>query len=554
MVVQGFSGDATPPPQPPPYFSDERDGHGRHSDGDDTSFGISSEELQLYRHLANKSFHNIQMKYSYHQNYDLQQILRNPELHLKLTKSQSFINLIQDTLVPQQQIHHHHHHGAVGRPRKTDFVSQQVTEKLKASNFSASLLRIGKWERVSIHEGDLVAKCYYAKKKLVWEFLERTLKRKIEIQWGDILAIRATMNENEPGILQIELKNPPTFHHETDPQPRKHTNWKTAADFTDGQALVWRRHYLTFPPGVLDKPFEKLLQCDDRLNELSRQPFPSLKSPYFYHQTIYEPMELNFSFHGQRPHFNPALQLSLAQLHNTSYVAQPVPSYQQTITQRRSISELASPDSVMEFGENPEMAFWGQGMNNFADNLVGNQVQGLLHVPSITPADVFYPNNNNNNYIESGSSCRRNFDTDTCLNHIEKALMSDAHADYRDQGKFSQCSLESMATMEAMINQPTDGNNLFCNTNATNNTIYGQNMPIAMHIDLSSNQPSNETTGGLIFQPWMASMVTEIRQPISAVMPTQVTNEIPVSYYDYATDNHHHHHHHHHHHGQNSWP
>lgn len=51
-----------------------------------------------------------------------------------------------------------------------------------------------------------MAKCYYAKKKLVWEFLERTLKRKIEIQWGDILAIRATMNENEPGILEIEVK------------------------------------------------------------------------------------------------------------------------------------------------------------------------------------------------------------------------------------------------------------------------------------------------------------------------------------------------------------
>ncbi|XP_044482933.1 uncharacterized protein LOC123209177 isoform X2 [Mangifera indica] len=233
MVVQGVSGE-------------EKDGYGRHGDGDDDKFTSlafsSSEELQLYRHLANKSFHNLQMKYSYHQMYDLQKILKNPELRLKLTKSESFINLTHGTFQPrQEQIHYQGPgHGAVGRPRKTDFVSQQMTEKLKASNFSASLLRIGKWERVSIYEGDLVAKCYYAKKKLVWEFLERTLKRKIEIQWGDILAIRATMNENEPGILEIELKNPPTFHHETDPQPRKHTNWKTVADFTDGQAPTWR--------------------------------------------------------------------------------------------------------------------------------------------------------------------------------------------------------------------------------------------------------------------------------------------------------------------------
>lgn len=84
--------------------------------------------------------------------YDLQKILKNPELHLKLTKSESFINLTLGTFLPrQEQIHHQGPgHGAVGRPRKTDFVSQQMTEKLKASNFSASLLRIGKWE-VTLH-------------------------------------------------------------------------------------------------------------------------------------------------------------------------------------------------------------------------------------------------------------------------------------------------------------------------------------------------------------------------------------------------------------------
>lgn len=200
----------------------------------------------------------------------------------------------------------------------------------------------------------------------------------------------------------------------------------------------------------------------------------------------------------------------------------------------------------MEFGENPGMAFWDQGVNDFADNLVGNQVPGLTPIPAITPADVLYLNNNNNDYIESGSSCRRNFDTDThtCLNHIEKTLMSDAHTDYTDQEGFSQCSLESIATMQALISQSTD-NNLVCNTNSTSNTIYGQNMPVTMYIDL----PSNETAARLIFQPWMSSLLTEIQQPIPAVIPPQVTNEIPLSYYDCDTaDNHHHHH------GQNSWP
>lgn len=50
-----------------------------------------------------------------------------------------------------------------------------------------------------------MAKSYYAKKKLVWEFLEKSLKRKIEIQWADIIGIRATTEENEPGILELEV-------------------------------------------------------------------------------------------------------------------------------------------------------------------------------------------------------------------------------------------------------------------------------------------------------------------------------------------------------------
>lgn len=38
---------------------------------------------------------------------------------------------------------------------------------------------------------------------------------------------------------------------------------------------------ITFPPGILDKHYEKLLQCDQRLFNLSQKPFPTLNSPYF---------------------------------------------------------------------------------------------------------------------------------------------------------------------------------------------------------------------------------------------------------------------------------
>lgn len=55
----------------------------------------------------------------------------------------------------------------------------------------------------SRYEGDLVAKCYFAKHKLVWEVLDGCLKNKIEIPWSDIMALKAKYPEDGPGTLEI---------------------------------------------------------------------------------------------------------------------------------------------------------------------------------------------------------------------------------------------------------------------------------------------------------------------------------------------------------------
>lgn len=110
-----------------------------------------------------------------------------------------------------------------------------VDNKLKASNFPALILKIGSWEVLCIffpfvyfvngwvfffcfvllrmlcwlmqyksrYEGDLVAKCYFAKHKLVWELLDGNLKNKIEIQWSDIVALKANYAEDGFGTLDI---------------------------------------------------------------------------------------------------------------------------------------------------------------------------------------------------------------------------------------------------------------------------------------------------------------------------------------------------------------
>ncbi|KAG2238278.1 hypothetical protein Bca52824_092490 [Brassica carinata] len=162
-------------------------------------------------------------------------------------------------------------------------------EKLKASNFPASVLKIGKWEYKSRYEGDLVAKCYFAKHKLVWEVLEQGLKSKIEIQWSDIVGLKANCPEDGPGTLTLVLSRQPLFFRETNPQPRKHTLWQATSDFTDGQASLYRKHFLQCAQGIMNKHFEKLVQCDHRLFHLSREPEIIMDFPYFdTRQSIFE--------------------------------------------------------------------------------------------------------------------------------------------------------------------------------------------------------------------------------------------------------------------------
>ncbi|XP_024312724.1 uncharacterized protein LOC100821383 isoform X2 [Brachypodium distachyon] len=215
-----------------------------------------------------------------------QNVLDEPSpLGLRLRKSPSLLDLIQMRL---SQANSNAGQSSTDNcsgepPKKKDVKSgtSSAGERLKASNFPANILRIGTWEYISRYEGDLVAKCYFAKHKLVWEVLEGGLKSKIEIQWSDITALKVTCPENGQGSLEVVLARPPLFFKETDPQPRKHTLWQATSDFTGGQASMNRRHFLQCPSTLLGKNFEKLVQCDQRLNQLSQQAEIILDSPVF---------------------------------------------------------------------------------------------------------------------------------------------------------------------------------------------------------------------------------------------------------------------------------
>ncbi|KAJ8560641.1 hypothetical protein K7X08_022501 [Anisodus acutangulus] len=222
-------------------------------------------------------------------------------LGLRLRKSPSLLDLIQMRLSKGSTF-------KVGSQGKEQKGSTAMTEKLKASNFPASVLRIASWEYKSRYEGDLVAKCYFAKHKLVWEVLDGGLKNKIEIQWSDIMGLKANYPDDAPGTLDVVLARQPLFFRETNPQPRKHTLWQATSDFTEGQASIHRRHYLECPQGLLGKHFEKLVQCDPRLNFLSQQAEITLDSPYFesrisvFEDTHVSDREFDLNNEGS-PHF-----------------------------------------------------------------------------------------------------------------------------------------------------------------------------------------------------------------------------------------------------------
>ncbi|XP_038978456.1 uncharacterized protein LOC120108810 isoform X3 [Phoenix dactylifera] len=148
--------------------------------------------------------------------------------------------------------------------RNDEFNIQPTLMKWKASNFPATKLKIGCWEAKTCL-GDT----------------RRKIEKKIEIQWTDISATRARFIQDQPDILEVELRQQPMFFKEVNPQPRKHTNWEACSDFTSGNATTCRRHYLEFAEGTLEKHYERLLHSDHRLLTLSQKVFASHDSQFF---------------------------------------------------------------------------------------------------------------------------------------------------------------------------------------------------------------------------------------------------------------------------------
>ncbi|XP_078433678.1 uncharacterized protein LOC144704968 [Wolffia australiana] len=336
-------------------------------------------------------------------------------LGLRLRKSPSLVDLIQMRLSQENSSKAFSTSDDVSEmgKKKDHRASSASSDKIKASNFPATILRIGTWECVSRYEGDLVAKCYFAKRKLVWEVLDGGLKSKIEIQWSDILDIKASYAENSPGTLDIVLARQPLFFRETNPQPRKHTLWQATSDFTGGQASKHRKHFLRVPQGLLSKHFEKLIQCDARLNSLSRQPEIVLDSPYFdsSRSPVLEDQDLiRHRYDDTKNEFHE--RTLFPGFHDTQ---SPCPS-----TSSRSGDlqdhEAPSPCSALDSGMNEESTIGGAREVRSFPNWDQLKVPGLH--PSMSMTDIF-------NHIEKMTSGEQK---DVILEDITQYLLSDSQS------------------------------------------------------------------------------------------------------------------------------
>ncbi|CAO2823277.1 unnamed protein product [Amaranthus hypochondriacus] len=287
-------------------------------------------------------------------------------LGLKLKKSPSFLDLIQMKLSQEKS-------AALSKSLTRKEKGVGLNNKLKASNVPATLLKIGSWEYQSRYEGDLVAKCYFAKHKLVWEVLDGGLKNKIEIQWSDIMAIKADYPDDELGTLTVVLARQPLFFREINPQPRKHTLWQATTDFTSGQAVLHRQHFLQFPLGTLGKLFQKLIQCDPRLNFLSQQPQIDLDNPYF------QPRVSNVGVQSEHEH---GFELKTESRFNSSIIRDTVSV---------SVSGLSSSGSYTKYTEtNPRSvpetyAMDGEVSSKF-DEMHGLRLLNQIELPGLRPS------------------------------------------------------------------------------------------------------------------------------------------------------------------------
>ncbi|GKB75798.1 hypothetical protein Tco_0942693 [Tanacetum coccineum] len=151
---------------------------------------LTQEQTQYQAHYSGV---NLQTNYKYSVNevgepsnrFIVNQQVEESPIGLSLSKSTPVVNQSQSSLTQRSN----------KQNRKKKLIASEDS-KLKAVNFSVSSIQIGHWGKEAKNQGDVVVKFYYGKKRFVWEFLDGSLKKKMEIRWSQVSAIKTFDDEN----------------------------------------------------------------------------------------------------------------------------------------------------------------------------------------------------------------------------------------------------------------------------------------------------------------------------------------------------------------------
>lgn len=149
---------------------------------------------------------------------------------------------------------------------------------------------------------------------------------------------------------------------------------------------------------MLDKHYEKLLQCDQRLFSLSQKPFPSQESPYF-DSVAYGCSESFFTLNGYQSDFDPRMQCP-HQTYRAPSITGKIENFE--IMTRSPIRLISSDEKARNYRFlNERQRVCNEGENVAWDESQANYVFSPLNSMSAEDVGVFSPNTSVLNEIEN---------------------------------------------------------------------------------------------------------------------------------------------------------
>jgi len=120
----------------------------------------------------------------------------------------------------------------------------------------------------------LEVKFLFGRRKIKYDFFQQSTKKSLIIDY-DFSSVSNLKLLAKERILIFQLSEPPTF------SSKERGKCNKIPDFTQGNASKFQQHIIELAPtACCEEQFEKLLQCDRRLRQLSEVALPPLDSTF----------------------------------------------------------------------------------------------------------------------------------------------------------------------------------------------------------------------------------------------------------------------------------